>query len=61
MQEYASVDCYVCIHEAKSQIRVLPRPQDMELRDYQNTLISEARLALSRHKHIIVQSPTGSG
>lgn len=33
----------------------------MELRDYQNTLISEARLALSRHKHIIVQSPTGSG
>lgn len=33
----------------------------MELRQYQNTLISEARLALSRHKHIIVQSPTGSG
>lgn len=33
----------------------------MELRDYQNTLISEARLALSGHKHIIVQSPTGSG
>lgn len=29
MQEYAAVDCYVCIHEAKSQIRVLPRPQDM--------------------------------
>lgn len=33
----------------------------IELREYQNTLISEARLALSRHKHIIVQSPTGSG
>lgn len=33
----------------------------MQLREYQNTLISEARLALSRHKHIIVQSPTGSG
>lgn len=44
-----------------SQVRFLPHPRDMELRDYQNTLISEARLALSRHKHIIVQSPTGSG
>lgn len=33
----------------------------MELRDYQRTLISEARHALSKHKHIIVQSPTGSG
>ncbi len=33
----------------------------IQLRSYQNTLISEARLALSRHKHIIVQSPTGSG
>ena len=33
----------------------------MQLRDYQNTLISEARQALSMHKHIIVQSPTGSG
>ena len=33
----------------------------MELRGYQTTLINEARLALSRHKHIIVQSPTGSG
>lgn len=33
----------------------------MELRQYQRTLIEEARLALSRHKHIIVQSPTGSG
>ena len=33
----------------------------IELRDYQRDIISEARLALSRHKHIIVQSPTGSG
>ena len=33
----------------------------MELRPYQGTLISEARLALRKHKHIIVQSPTGSG
>lgn len=33
----------------------------MELRPYQSTLISEARTALGRHKHIIVQSPTGSG
>ena len=33
----------------------------MELRGYQSTLISEARQALARHKHIIVQSPTGSG
>ena len=33
----------------------------MELRQYQQSLIEEARLALSRHKHIIVQSPTGSG
>jgi superfamily II DNA or RNA helicase len=33
----------------------------MELRKYQQTLIDEARTALSRHKHIIVQSPTGSG
>lgn len=33
----------------------------MELRQYQNTLITESRQALSRHKHIIVQSPTGSG
>ena len=33
----------------------------MELRGYQKTLISEARLALSKHKHIIIQSATGSG
>lgn len=33
----------------------------MELRKYQQILISEARLALSKHKHIIVQAPTGSG
>lgn len=32
-----------------------------ELRRYQSTLITESRQALSRHKHIIVQSPTGSG
>lgn len=33
----------------------------MELRQYQNTLITESRQALAKHKHIIVQSPTGSG
>lgn len=33
----------------------------MELRGYQRKLIEESRLALSRHKHIIMQSPTGSG
>ena len=33
----------------------------VELRTYQADLISEARQALSRHKHIIMQSPTGSG
>lgn len=33
----------------------------MQLRDYQQTLISESRQALAKHKHIIVQSPTGSG
>ena len=33
----------------------------MELREYQNTLIAETRQALAKHKHIIVQSPTGSG
>lgn len=33
----------------------------MALRDYQNKLIKEARLALSRYRHIIMQSPTGSG
>lgn len=33
----------------------------MELRQYQHSLIDEARQALSRHKHIILQSPTGSG
>lgn len=32
-----------------------------ELREYQSVLINEARQALSRHKHIIMQSPTGSG
>lgn len=33
----------------------------IELRAYQNTLILEARKALSMTKHIILQSPTGSG
>ena len=33
----------------------------VELRPYQQTLISEARQALSKHKHIIVQAPTGAG
>lgn len=33
----------------------------IQLREYQQTLISESRQALSKHKHIIVQSPTGSG
>lgn len=33
----------------------------IELRGYQQTLISEARQALAKHKRIIVQSPTGSG
>ena len=33
----------------------------MELREYQSDLIKESRQALSKHKHIIVQSPTGSG
>lgn len=33
----------------------------LELRQYQQTLISESRQALAKHKHIIVQSPTGSG
>lgn len=33
----------------------------MELRPYQETLIRESREALARHRHIIMQSPTGSG
>ncbi|MBO7510024.1 MAG: DEAD/DEAH box helicase family protein [Bacteroidales bacterium] len=33
----------------------------MELRAYQTDLIRESREAFSRYKHIIVQSPTGSG
>ena len=33
----------------------------MELRQYQADLISETRQAFRKHKHIIVQSPTGSG
>lgn len=33
----------------------------IELRTYQSDLISEAREALGVHKHIILQSPTGSG
>lgn len=32
-----------------------------ELRKYQQVIIDEARQALARHRHIIVQSPTGSG
>lgn len=33
----------------------------VELRKYQEQIIDEARTALSKHRHIIVQSPTGSG
>lgn len=33
----------------------------IELRSYQDRLISEARQALQRHKHIIMQAPTGAG
>ena len=33
----------------------------IELRQYQSDIISEARQALAKHKHTIVQSPTGSG
>ena len=33
----------------------------MQLREYQQSLISESRQAMAKHKHIIVQSPTGSG
>lgn len=33
----------------------------IELRKYQSDLIEEARQAISKHRHIIVQSPTGSG
>lgn len=33
----------------------------IKLRGYQEALIAEARQALAKHKHIIVQSPTGSG
>lgn len=33
----------------------------MQLREYQQTLISESRQALSKHKHIIMQAPTGAG
>lgn len=33
----------------------------MELRAYQTNLLRESRDAFSRYKHIIVQSPTGSG
>lgn len=33
----------------------------MELRTYQKKLIDESRQALSMYKHIIMQSPTGSG
>lgn len=33
----------------------------IQLRSYQQTLISESRQAMAKHKHIIVQSPTGSG
>ncbi len=33
----------------------------IELRGYQKDLINESRQALAKHKHIIVQSPTGSG
>lgn len=32
-----------------------------DLREYQRDIITESRHALARHKHIIVQSPTGSG
>lgn len=33
----------------------------IKLRGYQEALIAEARQALVKHRHIIVQSPTGSG
>lgn len=33
----------------------------VELRAYQQTILSESRLALQKHKHIIVQAPTGAG
>ena len=33
----------------------------IELREYQRTLIEESRQAFAKYKHIIVQSPTGSG
>lgn len=33
----------------------------IELRKYQSDIISEARQALLKHRHIILQSPTGSG
>lgn len=33
----------------------------MELRKYQSEMIKEARQALLKHRHIILQSPTGSG
>lgn len=33
----------------------------IKLRGYQEALIAEARQALAKHRHIIVQSPTGSG
>lgn len=33
----------------------------IQLRGYQDDLLREARKALARHRHIIVQSPTGSG
>lgn len=33
----------------------------MELRKYQSEILAETRQALAKHRHIIVQSPTGSG
>lgn len=33
----------------------------VKLRGYQDTLIAETRQALAKNKHIIIQSPTGSG
>ena len=33
----------------------------LELRWYQKNILSETRAAFSKHRHIIVQSPTGSG
>lgn len=35
--------------------------EEVELRDYQEVLIGEARGALSKHKRVLIQAPTGAG